>query len=43
MDSTLAEAEDENGRTALKELARKPFAIGSRSQMSAWERCIRPC
>ncbi|KAE7996375.1 hypothetical protein FH972_001106 [Carpinus fangiana] len=40
---TLATAEDENGCIALEQLARKPFEIGSRSQMSVWERCIGSC
>jgi hypothetical protein len=31
---TLATTEDENGHMALEQLARKPFAISSRSQMS---------
>jgi hypothetical protein len=38
MDPTLATAEDENNCTALEQLAKKPSAIGSRSQMTRCER-----
>jgi hypothetical protein len=31
------------GWTALKELARKPFAIGSKSQLSSWKRLLNSC
>jgi len=33
-DATLATTEDSEGRIALEVLANKPFAVGSRSQMS---------
>ncbi|XP_059435921.1 ankyrin repeat-containing protein NPR4-like isoform X2 [Corylus avellana] len=42
-DSSLTIAEDKSGGTALEQLARKPIAIGSRSHMSVWERCIGYC
>ena len=42
-DNRLATAKDINGRTALYELARKPFAIGSKSQLSVSKRCLNSC
>ncbi|KAK7833500.1 hypothetical protein CFP56_025567 [Quercus suber] len=40
-DETLETA---NKRTlALRELARKPFAIGSTSHLSLWKRCLNSC
>nr|POE88867.1 hypothetical protein CFP56_37402 [Quercus suber] len=40
-ESTLATAN--NRALALRELARKPFAIGSRSQPSLWKSCLNSC
>ncbi|XP_030941529.1 ankyrin repeat-containing protein ITN1-like [Quercus lobata] len=40
MDVQLAIAKDIYGKTALYELARKPFAIGSKSQLSVSKRCL---
>ena len=42
-DKRLATAKDINGRTALYELARKPFAIESKSQLSVSKRCLNSC
>ncbi|KAM3694299.1 hypothetical protein ACJW31_07G047500 [Castanea mollissima] len=42
-DVQLATAKDINGKTALYELARKPYAIGSRSQLSVSKRCLNSC
>ncbi|XP_059436352.1 ankyrin repeat-containing protein NPR4-like [Corylus avellana] len=39
-DTTLATAEDNKGRIALEVLAKKPFAIDTRSQMSTSERFL---
>ncbi|XP_059436334.1 uncharacterized protein LOC132169295 [Corylus avellana] len=39
-DRSLATMEDSYKRIALQELARKPFAIGRKSQLSVWERCL---
>ncbi|XP_059436471.1 uncharacterized protein LOC132169454 [Corylus avellana] len=43
MDRTLATAQDGNRKTALHELAKKPFAIGSKSELSIWETCLNSC
>ena len=42
-DVQVATAKDINGKTALYELARKPFAIGSKSQLSVSKRCLNSC
>nr|XP_023903616.1 ankyrin repeat-containing protein ITN1-like [Quercus suber] len=39
-DELLATTKDINNKTALYELARKPFAIGSKSQLSVSKRCL---
>jgi hypothetical protein len=40
LDPSLAFAENSQGRTALEVLAKKPFAVGSKSSISAWETCF---
>ncbi|XP_042944435.1 ankyrin repeat-containing protein ITN1-like [Carya illinoinensis] len=39
-DPELATMKNAYGKIALQELAKKPDAIGSRSQLSIWERCL---
>jgi hypothetical protein len=41
IDTKLPTAEPRCVRIALQELARKPFAIGSKRQLSLWERCLK--
>ncbi|KAF5472248.1 hypothetical protein F2P56_008984 [Juglans regia] len=36
----LSTMKDTYGKIALQELAKKPYAIGSKSQLSVWERCL---
>ena len=42
-DETLATAKDKKTIEALRELAKKPFVIGSESRLSLWERCFDFC
>ena len=42
-DKSIATTTDLNGKTALYELAGKPFAIGSKSQLSVSKRCLNSC
>lgn len=39
----LATAKDINKKTALYELAREPFAIGIKIQLSVSKRCLNSC